>query len=115
MSPHVDENAIALRLPREARTSGAESHALMLLPGIFEHFAHVTHVAGDHDHFGEKAIRTSIGGVANKIDGSGQHAVSTKEGYEIIAQPWWRPRCQGIRRAVALRRAGRRRHSPEIG
>src|ERR1700732_3618200 len=70
MAPHVDQNAIALRLAREARTGGAERHALMLLPRICEHFAHVIHIAGDHDHFWEKAIGTCIGGKPNKIDGS---------------------------------------------
>ena len=36
MPPHVDQNAIALRLAREARTRGAERYALMPLPRVFE-------------------------------------------------------------------------------
>jgi hypothetical protein len=78
MPPDVDQNAIALRLARETGTGGAERHALMLLPRIFEHFAHIIHIARNHNHFGEKPIRTGIGGVANKIDGPAEHAVCAK-------------------------------------
>jgi len=85
MPPDVDQNAIALRLAREAGTGSAERHALMLLPRIVEHFAHVIDVAGDHDRFGEEAIRTGVGGVANKIDGPSEHAVGAEERDEIIA------------------------------
>lgn len=62
-------------MAREARASGAERHALVLLPRIFEHFAHVVQIVGDHDDFWEKAIGTGVGGEANKIDGSAEHAV----------------------------------------
>ncbi len=115
MPPDVDQNAIALRLAREAGTGSAERHALMLLPRIAEHFAHVIDVAGDHDRFGEKAIRTGVGGVANKIDGPSEHAVSAEERDEIIAQAGGCSRRQSIRCPIALRRAGRRHDGPDIG
>jgi hypothetical protein len=81
MPPDVDQNAIALRLAREACSSGAERHALMPLPRVFEDFAHIVHVAGDHDHFGEKAIRASVGGEANKINGPGKNAIGAEQSY----------------------------------
>jgi hypothetical protein len=76
------------------------------LPRVFEHSAHVIHSASDHNHFGEKTIRTGIRGEANEIDGPAEHAVWTKQCYEIIAQPAWCPLCQSIRRAVALGSTG---------
>jgi hypothetical protein len=85
MPPHVDQNAIALRLARETRTRGTERYALMPLPRVFEQFAHVIHSARDHNHFGEKTIRTGIRGEANKVDGPAEHAVWAKQRYEIIA------------------------------
>jgi hypothetical protein len=55
------------------------------LARVFEHFAHVIHSASDHNHFGEKTIRTGIRGEPNEIDGPAEHAVWTKQRYEIIA------------------------------
>ena len=117
MPPDIDQNAIALCLAREAGTGGAERHALMLLPRIVEHFAHVIDVAGDHDRFGEEAIRTGVGGVANKIDGPSEHAVGAEERDEIIAQAGGRSRRKRIRRPITLRCAGRRHDGdgPDIG
>jgi hypothetical protein len=72
-------------LAREARTRGAERYTLVPLLRIFEHSAHVINSASDHNHFGEKTIRTGIRGEANEIDGTAEYAVWTKQCYQIIA------------------------------
>ena len=114
MPPHVDQNAIALRLAGEARAGGTERHALMFLPRVVEHFAHVVDSARDHHHLGEKSIRTGISRVADEIDGSREHAVGAKKSHEIVAQPRRRPRRDPVRRTVALRGARWRHDGPDI-
>jgi hypothetical protein len=103
MSPHVEYDAIALGLPREARAGGAECYALLGAPCVIEHFARVLDVVGDHDSSREQAIRAGVGGVADEIDRASQHAICAQEVAKIIAQLSWCAGSETLRRAVALR------------
>jgi hypothetical protein len=60
---------------------------------------------GDHHHLREKPIRTRVGGIADKVERPGEHAIGAKQSYEIVAQALRRPLSQALWSAIALRRA----------
>jgi hypothetical protein len=53
VTPHVDQNAVALRLTRQASAGGAECDAFVSLARKGENLANVFRVLRDDDNFGK--------------------------------------------------------------
>ena len=100
VAPHVDQNAVALRLTGEICAGRAERHALLVAPRVGERFAHVLDVLRDNHHFRKQPIRTRVARIAHEIYGPAEHAIAPQQSHEsIVAQSRRRARSKPIGRA----------------
>ena len=98
--PDVDQDSVALRLPVQAGSSGAEGdrHALHAARG--EDLRDVVRVARHHDRLREQPVGARVGGVADQVDDPGEDPIRSQQLDQLAAQRLRRPRGELVRRPV---------------
>ena len=102
VTPHVDQNAVTLRLTRQARAGSAERDAFVSLARKGENLANVFRVLRDDDDFGKQTIGTRVSGVADEVDGSCKNPVEPKQCHQIASKRFGCAAREAIRRTVWL-------------
>ena len=99
VAAHVDQDAVALALAVEAGAAGAEGDRDARPPAVGEDLGDVPGVVRHHHRLREEAVGAGVGGVADDVAGTGEHAVGAEQLLELAAQ----------RLCDSLRRCGRAR------
>ena len=102
VTPHVDQNAVTLRLTRQARAGSAECHAFVSLARKGENLANVFGVLRDDDDLGKQTVGTRVGGVADEVDGSCKNPVGPEQCNQIASKRFGCAAREAIRRTVRL-------------
>src|SRR5579862_2516131 len=100
MFTNIDQDVIRLRLSAEARPCCAESCVVSVLAPVPQYGDNVSGVARCHDDLRNEAIRTGVGSVTDKVDGSMQNLISADQSTERFAQLPRRPENALIRNTI---------------
>ena len=101
--PHIDQDAVRLRLAVQARAARAEGDRDLGRARVVEHLRDVLGVASHHHGPGKQPIGARVRRVADQVDHPGEDAVLPEQSDQLAAQRLGRPRGELIRRPVIRR------------
>ena len=114
---HLDEHAVALRLPGQARPGRAEGHRHAAATRVGQQAAHLLDAVGEHDGLRQHPVDAGVGGEHDQLGRPGEHPLGRDDALERTTQ------ASGVRRAgrvdaaaarPARRRAARGRPAPAV-